>query len=228
MNLAIRIQNTPKRQRWANSLRMWLCRPRQVQIITDTENDLWGSAVHTLTSYGPEYTHVMVLQDDVLPCRDLAKTAERLIELYPKEPITLFSNKPSILDARTRGLNFVLLKKFLMAQAYIMPVSIIEDFIPWATKHIDPKIYFDDNRWAMYLFYHGIKTRATAPSLVEHIGWNDTTITYNPGHNFEPRLRMAAWFIGFENSGLDVDWSKSEAFEDTAGNMADFSHYYIS
>ena len=236
MNLAVRIQATEQRKRWVDTLVVHLLNQEphnsDIQVVVDKSHDLWSGAKATLQSYTQGFhTHVLLLQDDVLPCRDLIKTAEHLIELLPHEPITLFSNHSAITKAREAGKHWALLKKWLMAQAYIMPVEIIEDFIPWAERHIKPEIYFDDNRWAMYFDYHNRGVYATAPSLVEHLGWNSTTLNggYDPGHTFSAESRMAKWFIGFEHSGLEIDWGNPHNyFEAQKTSNGDWAHYYRS
>ncbi len=235
--LGLRIQTVPERARWRGLIfDQILAEYKQkfkgshslssIKIIEDSEHNLWDCAKRALSSHESEDTHLLIMQDDILPCRDFIATALKLITLRPESPITLFSNKETIMEAKRLNLHWVELKRFLMAQCYIMPVPMIKDFLTWEAQHVDPKIYFDDNRLGMYFFYNNISTFATAPSLVEHIGWNETTLTgYNPGHDFEPRLRMAKWFIGFENSGYGVHWENLESFEDTAGNNADFCSF---
>jgi len=227
MKLAINIQATHKRDFWIKTL-LFMLNDKRAKPCFDTTDSLWGGAKQTLQSYTPSTTHLLVLQDDILPCKDLIPTVERLIEILPDEPITLFSNKNSILEARNLGLNWVALRKFLMAQAYIMPIPIIEDFLPWVEKHVKPEIYFDDNRWAMYFFYHKLLVRATVPSLVEHLGWGETTLRQvTPSYVFDFKNRMAKWFIGVENSGLDINWENTDSFLDDDGSNSDFCQYLI-
>jgi hypothetical protein len=120
-----------------------------------------------------------------------------------------------------------------MAQAYSAPVAVIDDFIEWADRHIKPDIYFDDDRWAMYCFYHERRVWATAPSLVEHIGWNETTLGggYKPDFRFDLRkkasTRMADWFVGFENSPESIEWKNIKAIDDNEGTYGEFIHNYI-
>ena len=228
MKLAVRIQSGGNRDRWVKAMFHMLGNDRRIESVASETPGLWESAKATLSSYHEGDTHMLVMQDDILPCADLIKTADALIEILPSNPITLFSNKETILRARQEHKNYVTLRRWLMAQAYIVPIPTIEDFLSWAERHIKPNINYDDNRWAMYLFYHGILTYATAPSLVEHIGWNDTTLRYYaPNTDWQPRLRMAKWFIGFEKHALAIDWSKTDAVADNDGGMSEFAHYYI-
>ena len=209
--LGIRIQHNCMRMRWLEVMKNLLdsrC-ASQVKAIPDPTGSLWGSCKAVLTSYLPDDTHVMVLQDDVLPCKDLIKAAERIIELLPNEPITLFSNSEVIKRAREKQKNWVKLRVWFMAQAYILPVALIKDMIPWVEQRVKQSVYMDDDRMATYMYYQGKYVYATAPCLVEHIGWNETTLRgYQPGHEFKPELRMASDYIGFEKSALDIDWTR--------------------
>ena len=232
MNLAVRIQHNPQRERWTKTLKNILAddSSREIRVITDTQNDLWNSAKITLQSYDAGDTHMMVLQDDVMPCKDLISTAERLIEIMPDETITLFSVQECILEAMNTNTHWVKKKIWRMAQCYIMPVPVIDDFLGYAERHIKPEIYFDDDRLAMYHLAKNKLVWATAPSLVEHLGWNATTLTgYKDGFKFRPEKRMARWFIGFENSGLSIDWEKTrdKAVFENDGDWGQFCHLYI-
>jgi hypothetical protein len=196
------------------------------QLVFDSTGNLWESAKRTLTNYPKGTTHVLLLQDDVLICDNFMPAVRQIVDALPDKPITLFSNRVSIENARAAGVHYVQLTKWLMAQTYIMPVSIIDDFIAWAELHIKPSIYFDDNRWAMYFYYHGMKVWATAPSLVEHIGWNATTLRpYNEA--FDRNNRMARWYIGIQKSALDIDWHDTRSIEDNEAVTGDFTHYLI-
>ena len=221
--------HTPKRARWTSSLVLWLTKGYRVRLITDQQQNLWENAVRALTSAEPGDTHLLILQDDILPCRDLIETAQKIIEVLPNEIVTLFTNHPNAQLARRGQVNYLKLRKWLMAQAYIVPVEVAADFVQWCEKNVDPKIYFDDNRWAMYCWYHHRYVWATVPSLVDHQGWNETMLrNYQPDYQFEPRIRMAQWFIGFENSGLSIDWTKTaNAIVCEDGNNADFCSYLL-
>ena len=215
-----------KRIRWAKQMREWF--GPDANIMLDLSGDLWTGAKNTLMSYKPGDTHMLVLQDDILPCKDIVETAKLLMTLRPDDPITLFSNKARIEQCKLQNVHWLKMRKWLMAQAYIVPVALIKEFLAWEALHIDQRIYFDDNRWAMFLFYTNRWTYATAPSLVEHLGWNGSTLSAyrDNGQPLEARLRMANWFIGFEASGKDIDWSDLRYVEDPDGNNSDFSSYY--
>jgi len=221
MKLSIRIQHKAnRREEWLKTL-LHLLNDKRAKVITDRSHSLYGSWKETVKSYSRRSTHILVLQDDVLPCRDFIPAVERIIEVLPDEPITLFSNSQSIEEALRVRVSWVKLRTWFMAQAYILPVPLLDDMYSWIEKNIKPSVYMDDNRMATYMFYKGRYVYATAPSLVEHLGWNSTTLTgYQPGYAYRRDLRMANSFIGIEESPLTVDWSRPDQFivNDTGNN----------
>jgi len=232
MNLVCNLQHRVNvRERWTSFLVQMLDDYR-VHVTYDRSGDLWESAKLVLTSYPKEASHVMVIQDDCLPCKDLIQTVEKLIEFLPDNLITLFSNRDEVLQARAEGKSWALLNRLLMAQSYIIPKSMIEDFIPFAEKHIKPEIYYDDNRLTLWALKNNIKIWTTAPSLVNHQGAFETTIRggYKKGHNFFDKSRLASWYIGFEESGLNIDWTKGldkPITDRSEGDWAGVCQYYI-
>ena len=203
--LAIRIQTKGTRPRFTRIIRDMLQLHNDHIIRGDS---LWGTCKECLLSTRTTDTHILVLQDDVLPCADFIRTVHQIIALLPNEAITLFTTSELQTMALQHNIRWVQLTAWFMAQAYILPVSLAHDMVVWIDKNCKESMVHDDDRMATYMWYHNRKVWATAPSLVEHIGWNYTTLdTYKKTYRFEPRLRMANQYIGFEKSGLSVDWT---------------------
>lgn len=191
-----------------------------VYIRTVEGNTLWGSCRDCLLSASSG--HILVLQDDVLPCKDFISTVLHLIQLRPDQIITLFSNSEAIDTARSYGYNYAELKVWFMAQAYVLPAIEAVKMAVWIDEHCKEDMKHDDDRMATYVWYMQKRVIATVPSLVEHIGWNTTTLTTYKKKPFEPRLRMARWYIGFETSGLDIQWERPDAIIATDGDNSMF------
>lgn len=209
MKLEIRIQTIGKREWWLRNL-LFLLNDKRVKPIYGSGFDLWTDAKKVLTSYSKKTTHLLVLQDDVLPCKNFISAAEKLISLLPEEPISLFSNSSAVETALLKNKSWVKLKTWFMAQGYIMPTSIIPDLIKWVDEKVKPTTRFDDERFAMYFFYHEHLVYATVPSLVEHLGWNSTLLRNYKNYEFQKRrdLRMATVFIGLDKDPLNIDWTE--------------------
>lgn len=209
MKLDIRIQTTGRRNWWLTELEH-LLNDKRVKPVLGGGNNLWEDAKHVLLSYSKTATHLLVLQDDVLPCKNFIPTVEKLISLLPDEPITLFSNSMAIETALYDNKHWATLKTWFMAQSYIMPTKIIPDLISWVDSKVKPSTRFDDERFGMYFFYHEHPVYATAPSLVEHLGWNSTLLRNYKSYEFKTRrdIRMARVFIGLDQDPLDIDWAE--------------------
>jgi hypothetical protein len=201
---------------------------KDVKVVT-SDRGTWESCKLCLRTIGNS-SHVMVLQDDVLPCRDLLRTATKMIELLPDKPITLFTSREQALTAKAVGNNWMTVKAWFMAQAYILPKSFIDDFFAWDEIHgKQDQLGADDEHLALYCYCNEIRVWAAIPSLVEHLGWRSTTIGERDNKDYlKVARRIASTFIGFEQSGLDVDWSKGidKPHEDTWGSWDQFSNWY--
>jgi mRNA-degrading endonuclease YafQ of YafQ-DinJ toxin-antitoxin module len=221
MKLAIRIQHKAKsREHWLKTM-LLILNDKRVKVVTDADHSLYGSWKKTIQSHTKKDTHILILQDDILPCADFIQAVEHIIKLLPNEPITFFSNIDKVEEAVKSGISWVKLKTWFMAQAYVLPIALAEDMYSWIEENIKPDVYMDDNRMATYMFYNRRYVYATAPSLVEHMGWNSSTLNgYVPGYQYERNLRMAKAFIGIGSSALNIDWSKPDQFiiDDTGNN----------
>ena len=227
--IAVRIQHHPSRVAHLQYLLTGLEGQQNdfdFKIIESTEGT-WDGCKKCLKSglrSGCEY--VLVLQDDILPCRDFLYTVQKIADRRPYYPITFFTNSPSQEFAETNNYRWVRLRVWFMAQAYLFPTNMIEDFFDWTEAHAKPELV-DDERLALYVHKKNIPVLATVPSLVEHLGWRTTTIG---GRNSKAYTmiarRVANSFIGFEKSGLDINWSEVRTFDDMNDNPSIFTRWY--
>jgi len=180
------------------------------QVFTDDSGSSWGGLKGLIESVDSDPTHVLVIQDDVIVCKYFLQTVEKIVELHPKQTISFFSPYQEVEKAIRRRQSFIQVGVFYYAQAYVMPTDKIRDFYEFSVKHISQKITQDDRRLAMYHLYHQDPVWVTAPSLVEHLAWDTTTTSSEKGQlpKLKQEARTARRFIGLENSGLDIDWSK--------------------
>jgi len=158
----------------------------------------------------PEVTHLLVLQDDILPSKDLIKTSKKLIKLLPDEVISLFTAYDTSIPMRVRK-HWATIDRMYGLCAYIIPVELTKYYLKFE-QNIKDRIFADDVRLSMMLQYIDQKAYLTAPSLVEHICW-DRTSQNSSEVNLENAIqfRIARNYIGFENSGLKIDWNEGLA-----------------
>lgn len=210
MKLAIRIQHKAgHREWWVKQMINLLGNDKRIQVSTDYEGNLWNNCRKTLTSYGADDTHLLVLQDDILPCMNFIPTVEKAIELLPDQFITFFTTSQACEVACIEKKSWYQLTTWFMAQAYVMPTNLIGPMLAWMDEYIKPDTKEDDFRFAIYCFYNGRKVWGTAPSLVEHIAWAQTTLGYElaGGYLSNRDTRMARSFIGIDRDPLTIDWT---------------------
>ena len=223
--LGVRIQSSGQRMRWIDALGNLILRELVFNGFTYdviVDKNLANAAHRCLTSATEDETHLLILQDDILPCQDLTLGAYRIIDALPNNIVTLFSNSEHVKEAYNSGLRYLEMKYFFMAQAFIIPVDIAKKAAAWMKENVKDSVYLDDERLATYCFYTNKKVYATAPSLVEHLGWDSTTLNSYKDKDINKKLRMANRFIGFEKSALEFDWSKTLALRVNDGAVSMF------
>lgn len=223
--LGVRIQTGGNRQHWVDVLEVMLFKSSRsfgCSFGIITFDKLWENARSCLLSARKGETHLLILQDDILPCKDFIPAVFKIIETNPDNIITLFSNHPSIDLAYQSGIRYLEMSHFFMAQAYIIPVSIAKKAVKWIDENVRESVKLDDDRLATYCFYTNKKVLATAPSLVEHLGWDTTTLRTYKEKDFKRNLRMARQFIGFDRFATDFDWSRKKAIKVNDGSISMF------
>jgi len=226
IKIGIRIQTAGKRQRWTNVLLDHLKYENNKHFPTiaviQTPN-LWQSCKHCHLSFTPDQTHTLILQDDILLCRDFLTTVYHIVSKLPNNFISFFSNNDNVPLASMQKKNFLVSKVWFMAQAYLVPVGMSKHMIEWIENNVKQSVELDDNKIATYLWYNKIKAWNTVPSLVEHLGWNETTLRYYDKNKIKNKThRMAKMYVGFENSGMDFNWKPEYFIEDNQGTDSQF------
>ncbi len=176
----------------------------RAQVVTDTQSaGVWPTAKRAWRAIRHGATHHLVLQDDVVLCRDFTQAATKALEARPDVPVCFYANRLAVDQARAQGSSWAVIADGAWGQAICLPVGLVEDFLAWEARTVRPDFQPYDSRVAMW----AVRTRrpfwCTVPSLVEHDGDKESLL----GHH-APRPRVARWFIGADTSGLSVDWAK--------------------
>jgi len=159
------------------------------------------NAERAWSSYEEENTHILLLQDDLLLCKNFLEGLYKVVEANPGECICLCGRDQSIRSARNRGIHWSAVRFGSWGQANIMPVSMIKDFLEWCKRYTRPDYRHDDTILAYYLEYTQRRLWCTAPSLVEHLGATRSVI------GASNKRKVATWFIGLNDNPVDFDWS---------------------
>lgn len=202
-SLSVAIMAHPSRRQWVEELERTLDRPAKV--VWDEHNDIWDTGRRALLAYDPAATHHLVIQDDVIPCRDLVAGVERALEHVPSNALVgLYAGYPRPaqdpmrqLIARTRtDTAWLVLPRINWGPAVVVPTCHIESIVAFGDKQ-DIRSY--DQRIGRWCKANRVPAWHTWPCLVEHRDI-PSLLGRRPG-------RHAYRFIGADASALEHNWS---------------------
>lgn len=161
-------------------------------------------------------THVLVLQDDVVVCRNLTPALDRIIEIVPDDCVTLFhsylpnNNKVALLKALTYGPPLIRSKyaKFWPVLCVLWPRAKAEHFLLWSETAKLPgghRVASDDAVFGEWGRRHQETLWITVPSLIEHPDQVESLIGKRALWGRD-KGRCALHFIG-DCDPLEIDWS---------------------
>lgn len=197
--------------------------PVSTEIITDgealTDPNPWRNYKRCLSNPPAGATHLVVLQDDVVVCRNFAQAVERLVAARPADVLSLFVG--GVARTTARGLREALGAKRRWAPvwfrdvhhvcALVWPVGFASEFLAWAEISSIPGYRgmprSDDAIVGQWCRMTRRTVWATAPCLVEHPDDVPTLIHQRErargGHD-QGRIAVA-WI--HEEDPLGIDWS---------------------
>lgn len=206
MTFSIAIQHIPSRadrQKWVQTMLQQLRGENPnvaIAVIEDAQLEgCWPTYRRALEAAG-DAAHHLILQDDIALCRDFLQSVEEVIRARPDSLISLYTNAEAVFTARERGESWIE-RAGVSGQAVIWPTDLIGEFLQWQDTHIDHDFPWDDVRVSMWLIKTSKRAFATVPSLIQHLGFESSTLGLND------ESKVAAWYVGDDCSALGVDWS---------------------
>ena len=181
MNLLHRVQTVKGREACLDRL-LPLLTPALVEVVTDEgdEPNPWRGYQRCLRDIPEGVTHLVVIQDDALPCQNYAPACERIVRARPDNVVCLFlpgsarNKQRAFLDALGHHSPFCVLspREFLPVVACIWPVEKASDLLEWAqTARLPgyPRIPRSDDAIAGTWQRQRRETvLVTVPSIVQH------------------------------------------------------------
>jgi hypothetical protein len=188
------------------------------EVITDSgPSNPWRGYQRCLSGL-PDCSHLLLLQDDTIVCRNFSQAVLEIAEAKPHEPVCLFvpgAARHTVVEmsrAMKQRNPFARVKAsgFVPVVAVLWPVAKAAEFLEWTRRH--PKrlgnfdLRSDDAAAAKWCAHTGQTMWASVPSLVEHPDDVVSTIGKRASAG-KDRGRVAAFYIG-DADPLDVDWSR--------------------
>jgi hypothetical protein len=219
VQVAVRIQAHPSRAHlWPNLIESLAPLPVEVSVHSSEPPSPWLGYKQALSDL-PDCTHLLLLQEDVLICRNLPLAVEKIAEAKPDNPVCLFlSWLPNhiVKDARQallHGQRYIVARpaKFCPVVAVLWPVTAVERFLSWAEAAKLPghpgHVRSDDAVLAEWIRRMHETVWIALPSLVEH---PDTVPSVKGRNNAawgRDKGRRALQWVGPERDPLELDWS---------------------
>lgn len=222
MTLSVSIMAHPQRARFVEELQEQL---PDATVVWDQKNDRWDTGRRSLLAFDPGATHHVVVQDDAIPCKDFLAGVERITQLVPNNPISLYTGRTrpfgqqvqkAARTARAKRLKWIVLDGLFWGVGVVLPVPLLQEMVRFHdTANVQIKNY--DSKMSFYFIQKGITTYYTQPSLVNHRDLADGNPSLVPGRFAAGRV--AHNFIGDE-SPLDVNWETRALYMAQGGRLS--------
>lgn len=188
-----------------------------VTVIWDTNGSRWDTGRRAMLAYNPSCTHHVVIQDDIVPCRDLIAGLTAALEHVPDDaPVCGYVGrvrpsadmvKAAALRARATGASWLTMHTLNWGPLIAVPTAVIPEMVAHCDTLKNVPNY--DRRLSRFFeIKQGVRIWYTWPSIVDHADGPSLV----PGRVATDRAsarhcRVAHTFIGEDASALDVDWS---------------------
>lgn len=163
----------------------------------------------------PDCSHLLIIQDDAVPCRDFAPALEQVAASNPDFPVCLFlarlprdASAKAVRAMKLGNKRYISLswRSFLPVVAVLWPRHKALEFLAWADRN--PTLpgqrapRSDDAMAGRWKMVNRETVKATVPSLVEHPDMEPSLIGRRPA--FGKDSGRVALFMA--HSGLDYNW----------------------
>lgn len=136
----------------------------------------WRCYRECLLSVPDDASHVVIVQDDVVPHSDFPEVMLRCIDARPERILCFFvASQPvlaarRILAAQMAGSPWAEMSHtdFLPVVATCWPAGLARDFLEWSATRAKPGARSDDGLAGNFIRHRSIRPLATVPSLVQH------------------------------------------------------------
>lgn len=204
VKLSVAVMAHPTREAMVTELLDQLDRPAEV--VWDRINDRHDTGIRAMQAFGPDATHHLVIQDDVVPCGDLIAGAERALAHVPDgHPVSLyigrvrpFADAVKQAVAAADGASWITMEGIYWGPAIVLPAADIAHLAHWWGHNSHIVNY--DKRISAWYQRRRVSCWYTWPCLVDHRTGPSLS------HPTASMDRHAHRWHGHRSS-LDIDWS---------------------
>ena len=153
-----------------------------IEVLRDPEREgVWPTtrrAYERLAVFAPPgTTHVLVLQDDMLPCDDFDAHLTAAVEQVPSSPVVLFTMRKVVVEAKEAGKRWAVTADGVWGGCTVLLLDWVRPFLDWVGLCVRPSYKSADRRLGAWLYWTGrTPVWHTAPPLLQHVGAGESLI----------------------------------------------------
>ncbi len=193
---------TPKRINMARSIKKEL--PFAKIVVDQTMQGSWPTHRKCCLKYDPNYSHHLVLEEDVKLSPNFIHHVNSIIESVPDDKIIslfhmqAFEKGTQICQKEDRHF---FTRNGSTGQAVLFPQHVMLSWLAWCDKNIRPEVPYEDTRLCLWLTYTKQTLWVCFPNLVEHLCPTSSTL----GHFFNRENHVSGMFLSEYVD--DIDWT---------------------
>ena len=163
-----------------------------------------------------DYTHLVLLQDDILLVNDFDKCIKELIEFKPYDLWTLFC--PRIHEANAEEPYGQIFPANTWGQGNVIEIGMLKEIMKFREEKI-PNYIYDDGLYLMYCIENNLPVYTTRVGLLQHLCPTDSTLGYNN------KNKVSKVFLG-EDIYDKVNWKSRDYKKFNLPTTADLEKEY--
>jgi len=117
----------------------------------------------------PDTTHVMVLADDMVLCRDFEEHVNAAVAARPENPVNVFSARKQVREAYEAGESWITSSCGMYGGSWIIPLAWVDDYLRWVAANVPEEYGPGDRRIAYWVESRGMRVWQTVPNLIQHV-----------------------------------------------------------
>lgn len=125
-----------------------------------------------------DYTHLCLIQDDILLVNRFAECAEKLVEARPLALWTLFCPRIRPEDLSFENPYARLFPANTWGQGNLIPIDMLGKIMQFREEKL-PNYLYDDGLYLMYCIENGMPVYTTRIALLQHLCPTQSTLGYN-------------------------------------------------
>lgn len=143
--------------------------------IWPTTRKAWDVALEHAT---PDTTHIMIIQDDIMPCDTFVENLNAALTAVPDKPVVTYSIRRTVQEAADE-VRWALSADNIQ-QGTAIPIDWVQPFLDWSDVSLLAGYPHDDRRLCAWLIWtEKTPVWMTVPPLFQHVGHAESLVGHS-------------------------------------------------